>query len=78
MNKIKIKKLENQLISKVEIESEFVKEMLNLLDEFENIRRKQRMIEGKIKYLKNKSTTVPSTTSPMQLTSVPALSYPSM
>ena len=53
MNKIKIKKLENQLISKVEIESDFVKEMLNLLDEFENIRRKKRMIEGKIKYLKN-------------------------
>ena len=51
--KIKIKKLENQLISKVEIESDFVKVMLNLLDEFENIRRKQRMIEGKIKYLKN-------------------------
>ena len=40
-------------ISKVEIESDFVKEMLNLLDEYENIRRKQRIIEGKIKYLKN-------------------------
>tara|TARA_Y100001972_G_C7603375_1_gene302373 strand:- start:872 stop:1033 length:162 start_codon:yes stop_codon:yes gene_type:complete len=51
MNKIKIKKLENQLIPKVTIESEFVKKMLFLLDEYENIRRKQRTIEGKIKHL---------------------------
>ena len=51
MNKIKIKKLENQLIPKVTIEIEFVKKMLFLLDEYENIRRKQRTIEGKIKHL---------------------------
>ena len=57
MNELKIKKLEklhNKLIGNTILKNEFMDKMLILFGEFKNIQRKERMIEGKIKHLKNK------------------------
>ena len=56
MNELKIKKLEklhNKLIGNTILKNEFMDKMLILFEEFKNIQRKERMIEGKIKYLKD-------------------------
>ena len=56
MNELKIKKLEklhNKLIGNTILKNEFMDKMLILFEEFKNIQRKERMIEGKIKHLKN-------------------------